>query len=110
MAREANVTELHLTEDTLVHLGAHKLRIAELQRDVSSVPRPPVDPNQPYTEGMAEADIARVSALLDPETHGNQVRARAALILSKLHGWKLGAPPESPGHAYARRVHDGEIP
>lgn len=101
------MVEIHLTEDSVVHLGPHKLRIAELNLDASSVPRPPVDRSHGYTAEMAEQDILRVAAIIarsETQAEIEEARPAAALLLSKLHGWKMGAPPESPGHAYARRV------
>lgn len=106
------MTDLVLTEDTRVTVGPHKLVIAELQQQVTVVPRPPVDYSHGYTDQFGAEDVSRITNWLrgvyrnGAEDVGpdRDWRAEAAHLLSKLHAFKLGAPPESPGHAYARRV------
>jgi hypothetical protein len=109
--------EITLQGPTAVVLNGHQLRIAELERAYTSAPRERLDPSQPYSEAEAEADVERVArALADYEPGGPwpdeaacvaASRKDAALLLSRLHGWKRGAPPSSPGHHHARSVFEG---
>lgn len=112
--------DLVLDEDTRVTVGPHKLVIAELQQQVTVTPRAPTDYSHGYTDLFGEADVERIARALSAAFEAGATAERAgkaeafddyrylnrdaALLLSKLHAFKLGAPPESPGHAYARRV------
>jgi hypothetical protein len=123
--------EIRLHGDVAVVLDGHQLRIAETQTGVTAKPRERVDPAEAYTAEEAEADVERVARVLMaeygagvdserevPETHDPKPRAaemrnasawrrEASLLLSKLHGWKRGAPPSSPGHHRARGIFEG---
>lgn len=120
--------EIVLTGDTAVVLNGHQLRIAETQTGVTAKPRERVDPAEAYTAEEAERDLERVAGALmveyglgaalahtepwpdDPKpaaSDGADVspwRKQASLLLSKLHGWRRGAPASSAGHHHARRV------
>jgi len=103
--------ELHLEGDTIVHLGEHKLRIAELQRQVSVKPVEPIDYTQGYTEEMAQADMERLLRVMEERRDtGLDVGERglrwASMLLSRLNVFRLGAVPSSPGYHHARRVYE----
>lgn len=112
------LNEITLAQDLAVVLNDHQLRIAETQTGVTAKPRERVDPAEAYTAEEAEEDVMRLArALADYEPGGPwpdeaacvaASRKQAALILSKLHGWRRGAPPSSAGHHHARAVFEDE--
>lgn len=99
--------EVVLREDTAVLLNGHQLRIAERGEAVSVRPR--AAPGG-YTEEDAQQDIRRLATALcdEAETMDTDPQVQdflqdAALLLSKLIGWRRGTAG-SEGDAYAKRL------
>lgn len=112
--------EIVLTGPTALVLDGHQLRVAELGRAYDVRVRERVDPDAEYTAAEADEDVNRLALLIasyertaaTPADDGaaivRKARKDAALLLSRFHGWKRGAPASSPGYNHVRDVFDGK--
>lgn len=106
-----------LITDMALDLNGHRLRISELQQEVTarSLPRKSLRVED-YSADEGLEDVERLALVMFDlagdvgKTLPQEFRVRAAFLLSRLHGWKRGAPEGSPGHQAVRDVAEPPVP